>query len=104
MKIACFILLFSMPLQAIDLSVLAAAEPSPPTTRPLPVDPQPPPATRKNHGLAIALLGGGMLAAGIFMIATANDEKGSTIPTRFGGALLSLGGGGLAIWGLTHLD
>lgn len=93
-----------MPLQAIDLSVLAAAEPSPPTTRPLPVNPQPPPAARKNHGLPIAILGGGMLAAGIFMIASADDSKGSTIPTRFGGALLSIGGGGLAIWGLSNLD
>lgn len=104
MKIACFVLLLSMPLQAIDLSVLAPAKPSPPTTRPSPVSPQAPPASRKNHGLVFALVGGGMLAAGIFMIASADDSKGSTIPNRFGGALLSIGGGGVAIWGLTHLD
>ncbi len=111
--------------QGIDLSILYEADPvsrvlnSPPTMSPLPLPSQIPagPPFKRTSGIVIALIGGGLAASGIYLLATATETTTTitgcgqscfgvrTTETRnnargWSGFGLIVGGGGMFFYGL----
>ena len=112
--------------QGIDLSILYEADPvsrvpiNTPTMSPLPLPSQIPVGSpsKRTSGIVIALIGGGLAASGIYLLATAKERTVTTTSTgtQFGrnirvtesrnnargwaGFGLIVGGGGMFFYGL----
>ncbi len=113
--------------QGIDLSILYEADlvsripplNSPPTMSPLPLPSQVPagPPSKRTSGIVITLIGGGLAASGIYLLATAKETTTTitgcgqfcfgvrTTETRnnargWTGFGLTVGGGGMVFYGL----